>query len=43
LNGTVVRCSDVMNPTTLASTTIQIVDFNQISELLNFGHVSFCI
>jgi hypothetical protein len=41
LNGTVVNCSDVSNPTTLASTTIQIVDISQISELI--GHVSFSI
>ena len=32
LNGTVVRCSDVLNPTTPASTTIQITDISQ-SEL----------
>ena len=32
LNGTVVRCTDVANPTTSASTTIQIIDSNQ-SEL----------
>ena len=31
LNGTVVRCSDVRNPMTPASTTIQIIDINQIS------------
>jgi hypothetical protein len=36
LNGTVVNCSDVANPTTLTSTTIQIIDF---SELI--GHISF--
>ncbi len=38
LNGTVVNCSDIANPMTFASTTIQIVDFNQISELIS--HVS---
>ena len=32
LNGTVVNCSDVSNPTTSASTTIQIVDISHISE-----------
>jgi hypothetical protein len=36
LNGIVVNCSDVANPTTLASTTIQIID---IGELI--GHISF--
>jgi hypothetical protein len=41
LNGTVVNCSDVTNPMISTSTTIQIVDFNQISEL--FSHVSFCV
>jgi hypothetical protein len=34
LNGTVVRCSDVANPMTSASTTIQIIDTSQ-SELPN--------
>ena len=33
LNGTVVHCSDVTNPTTSASTTTQIVNISQISEL----------
>ena len=33
LNGTVVRCSDVADPMTSASTTIEIVDANKISKL----------
>ena len=32
LNGTVVRCSDLADPMTSASTTIQIIDASQISE-----------
>ena len=35
LNGTVARCSDVSNQSISASTTIQIIDINQISELIN--------
>jgi hypothetical protein len=37
LNGTVVHCSDVSNPTTLASTTIQIID--NIGEY----YLNFCV
>ena len=33
LNGTVVNCTDVSNPMTLASTTIQIVNVSQFSKL----------
>ena len=32
LNGTVVQCADVSNPTSSASTTIQIINISQISE-----------
>ena len=32
-NGTVVRCSDVENPTTSASTTIQVINIHQIGKL----------
>ena len=32
LNETVVRCADVANPTSSASTTIQIINISQISE-----------
>ena len=35
LNGTVVRCSDVADPTTSASTTIEIIDTNKISKLIS--------
>jgi hypothetical protein len=38
LNGTVVNCTDVANQMTLASTTIEIIDISQISELIS--HVS---
>ena len=47
LNGTVVRCGDLANPTTSASTTLQIVDTSQ-SELdpdilyFMFHHISIC-
>jgi hypothetical protein len=41
LNGTVVRCSNLSNQLIYASTTIQIVDFDQISELIS--HVSFSV
>ena len=34
-NGTVVNCSDVENPMTSASSTIQIIDISQISELIS--------
>ena len=37
-NGTVVNCSDVENPMTSASSTIQIIDISQISELINQSH-----
>ena len=40
LNGTVVRCSDVANPMTSASTRIQIIDASQ-SELAYY-HVQHC-
>ena len=40
LNGTVVNCSNVSNPMISASTTIQIVDISQISELI-VNHSSF--
>ena len=35
LNGTVVNCSDVSNPMTSASTTIEIIDTNKISKLIS--------
>jgi hypothetical protein len=40
LNGRVVRCSDVINPMTSASTTIQIIDTSQ-SELFiaSYNHI----
>ena len=34
-NGTVVNCLDVTNPMISASTTIQIIDISQISELIS--------
>ena len=36
LNGTVVRCTDVANPITSASTMVKIVDISQISKLANY-------
>ena len=39
LNGTVVKCSNVSNPMISASTSIQIVDISQTSELVS--HASF--
>ena len=35
LNGTFIRCSDVADPTTSASTTIEIIDTNKISKLIS--------
>ena len=40
LNGTVVHCSDVANPTILSSTTIQIIDIDQskfVNHIQNFN------
>ena len=41
LNGTAVRCADVANPMTSASTTIQIIDISQseLHYLLDFMHM----
>ena len=35
LNGTVIHCSDIANPTTLSSTTIQIIDINQSKSAIH--------
>jgi hypothetical protein len=41
LNGAVVRCSDAANPTTLASTTIYIVDIGEYILFNNCVHATY--